>query len=88
MGMGHTWMGVASRDVTVKFRLDRSLASRLARLARKKGATRSAVLREAIGLAERDMEREEAQRILVAQAEEDQGRLRGRRPRPAKFGLR
>jgi hypothetical protein len=33
-------------------------------------------------------EREEALRVLVAQAEEDQRTLRGRKPRIVKFGLR
>lgn len=85
--MAHTKGAVATKEIMLKVRLDRKLAARLARLARRKGVTKSAVMREAIELAEREMRRQEALRALVAQAEEDQRRLAGRRPRPEKFSL-
>lgn len=78
---------MATRDVMLKVRVDRKLAARLERLARDKGATKSAVLREAIEIAEREAAREKARAILIAQAEEDQRRLKGRRPRVAKVRL-
>lgn len=78
---------MATRDVMLKVRVDRKLAARLERLARDKGATKSAVLREAIEIAEREAAREKARAVLISQAEEDQRRLKGRRPRVAKVRL-
>lgn len=78
---------MASKDVTLKVRVDSHLAERLANLARRRGLTQSAVLREAIELAEREARRQEALAVIVSQAEEDQRRLAGRRPRPSKFEL-
>ncbi len=79
---------MTTKEVTVKVRLSARLAARLARLAKKKGVTKSAALREAIEISEREQDRQDATRELIAQAEEDQRRLKGRRPPSTKFELR
>lgn len=78
---------MAGKDVLVKVRMDRGLAARLERLARRRRSTRSAILREAIELAERETRRKAALRVLVIQANEDRRRLGRRRPRPTRFSL-
>lgn len=85
--LGHTWMRVAGKDVLVKVRMDRNLANRLERLARRRHATRSEIVREAIELAEREGRRRSALGTLLAQAEQDRRRLGRRRHSVARFAL-
>lgn len=72
---------MANRTIVRRVRLTPEEDARLARIAEERGADISTVIRDAIDLIEREARRRAAYDELIKMAEEDQKRLKGRRPR-------
>lgn len=76
------------RSVVRRVRLTPEEDARLARIAKERGADLSKVIREAIDLLEKEDRRRAAYDELIALAEEEQKRLRGRAPPKERWALK
>ncbi|MEA3201881.1 MAG: hypothetical protein QOE90_3309 [Thermoplasmata archaeon] len=79
---------MAERTIVRRVRLTREEDDRLARLAKRRGADVSTVIRDALDLAEREDQRRAAIDDMIRIAEAEQRKLKGRRPPKERWSLK